>query len=484
MNRRAFLKSCSVAGGGILLSGLLGDYASAGSGQRPNVLWLVADDMCPDIGCYGNGLVHTPNLDRLAAEGTRFSRAFSTSPVCSASRSAFMTGMYQTTIGAHQHRPEQNKPLPGNVKVITDHFRAAGYFTANAGKEDMNFYSKDAFDGRDWTEAKPSQPFFARKNFGVTHREFRRDPDHPIDADDVKLPPYYPDHPILRRDWANYLESIGNFDKQVGKQLDRLEEAGVLDNTIVFLFADQGRAHFRGKQWLYDGGIHIPLIVRWPGHIKAGAVVDDPVSAIDLAPTALSLIGEEVPEHIQGKVILGPDAETREYVFAARDRCDETFDRIRCVRSKRFKYIRNFLPHLPYTQFNQYKYREYPAWTVMEVMYHEGKLNEAQSHFMGPIKPDEELYDLAKDPHEVNNLAGKAEYKAVLEKMREALNDWIKRTDDKGEDLEDRSKALKWWSEKHGPKYKRVMRQRGLSPRVTPREYLKYWEKRILGSEK
>ena len=488
MNRRDFLK---VAGSGLASFAVLESSAhlalGAANHKRPNILWIVAEDFCPDLSCYGTEVVKTPNIDKLASQGALFTNAFTTAPVCSASRSAFMTGMYQTTIGAHQHRAAEYKPLADNLHLITHYFQKAGYFTSNSGqnwkkpgKTDFNFKVKKAFDGTDYRQRKPGQNFFSQINFSETHRDFKRDTENPIDPDTVKLPPYYPDHPITRRDWADYLECAQVLDKKVGKVLQRLEDDGLADNTIVFFFGDNGRPHIRGKQFLYEGGIHVPLIIRWPGHIKPGTIVDDLVSAIDFGPTCMSLVGMDIPPHMQGSPFLGPKkSKQRNYIFAARDRCDETVERIRCVRDKRFKYIRNYRPHLPYMQPNMYKMRQYPVYSLMPILYAQGKLTPDQARFMAPVKPAEELYDLTNDPHELNNLADKPEHKDVLKRMSDLLDEWVKQTNDKGEIPEDPALAARVCLNKHAPWHKNVMEKRGLTVDITPHEYLKYWQKRL-----
>jgi N-sulfoglucosamine sulfohydrolase len=268
-------------------------------------------------------------------------------------------------------------------------------------------------------------------------------------------------------------------DKKVGQVLKRLDDDGLAENTIVFFFGDNGRPHVRGKQFLYEGGIHVPLIVRWPGRIKPGTVVDDLVSAIDFGPTCMSLASIEPPPSMQGQVFLGPERKAREFIVAARDRCDETYDRIRCVRTKRFKYIRNFFPNLPYTQTNLYKIRQYPVLTLMQVLYAEGKLTPEQGRFMAAYRPAEELYDLANDPHELNNLAGDPERQSVLKQMRGTLERWIEETGDRGEIPEDPRIAAEEFLKRHVPGQSRVMRSRGLSPDATPKEYLEYWKRQL-----
>jgi len=458
--------------------------------QPPNVLWLISEDTCPDIGCYGASLVKTPNLDKLAAEGARFTNAFVTAPVCSASRSCFMTGLYQTTIGAHNHRSHRDDgyKLPPPAAVITEYFRRAGYFTSNCaglsykkpGKTDWNFTpNTQPFDGTDWSQRKPGQPFFAQINFSMTHRDFKRDKNNPIDPAKVELPPYYPDHPVTRRDWADYLEAVQVLDTEIGVALQWLAKEGEADNTIIVYFGDNGRPHVRGKQWLYEGGIHVPLIVRWPGRIAPGTVRDDLVSTVDLAPTCLAAIGVAPPEHLQGYDFLGPEKRTRKYVFAARDRCDGTVDRIRCVRSKRYKYIRNYHPDRPYTQFNAYKKLQYPVLTVMQVLHKQGKLTPDQEKFMASTRPREEFYDLQNDPHELHNLADAPKHKKAMQKHSRKLDEWIKATSDQGETPED-AKTIEREQNNMAKDFIDSMEKRDLSPTVSDEDYLKWWEQKLL----
>jgi len=449
MTRRGFLRSAGAAGTGALAAGLVArpsaraGQAARGGAKRPNILWLISEDTGPEFGCYGYPLVHTPNVDGLARQGARFTNACTTGAVCSASRSAFMTGMYQTTIGAHNHRtPGSAKPdLPDGVHVFTQYFREAGYYTALCGKGKTDWNFKDSvkpYDGNKWEDLKDHQPFFCQYQFSETHRGFKRCKEHPVDPAQVTLPPYYPDHPVARKDWAMYLETVNVLDRKIGEVLAKLEADGLAENTIVVYFGDHGRAHVRGKQWLYDGGIHVPLVIRAPGVIEPGSVIDEMVSAIDLAPTCLALSGIDPPKHLQGRVFLGPNRdEPRDVIFAARDRCDETVECIRCVRDKRWKYIRNFMPERPWTQLNYYKLSSYPMLGLMYRLHDEGKLDAVQDRWFAPRKPDEELYDLAADPWETRNLAGAPEHQDVLVAMRQRLQTWIKETGDKGQTPED-----------------------------------------------
>jgi len=387
--------------------------------------------------------------------------------------------MVQTTIGAHNHRSHRDDGyrLPRGVRLITDHFRAAGYFSCNvtrvnddvegAGKTDFNFTVESPFDGDDWSRRQPDQPFFAHINFPETHRNFKRDTKHPTDPEQVSPPPYYPDHPLVRMDWALYYDSMNHLDRKVGAVLQRLDEEGLSDNTLVIFFADHGRPHVRGKQWLYDGGIHIPLIVRWPGQVDPGTVNDQLVSAIDITATSLALAGLPVPETMQGRPFLGPNAQSRDAIFAARDRCDETVDRIRCVRDKRFKYIRNFHPERPFLQLNRYKEKQYPVLRLMRKLHLEQKLAPEQALFMASRRPKEELYDLQSDPHEINNLAHDPDFQPQLAKMRAQLDAWIKDTHDQGEIPEDPAIAEQFkakMQELYDEDIRRFYKQEGLEP--------------------
>ena len=456
--------------------------------SRPNVLWICGEDLYPDLGCYGELIARTPNIDRLAEDGTVYRNAFVTCPVCSPSRSAIITGRYQTSFGAHQHRSKREAPLPETIRLITDYFRDAGYFTCNssgppdfrAGKEDFNFFRENAFDGVRWSERQPGQPFYAQINILDTHRTFSRDLENPVDPDRVDLPPYYPDHPLVRRDWANYLESIQVFDRKVGKVLRALDADGLSENTIVFLISDHGRAHIRDKQFLYDGGIRVPCIVRWPGRIAPGASSGGLVSAVDFAPTALSLAGLPVPEGMEGQVFAGDSAKIRKYVVAARDRCDGTLDRIRCVRSKRWKYIRNFHPDRPWMQFNGYKQQAYPLWTLLPVLASQKQLTEAQARFLAPSRPVEELYDLSIDPHELCDLSQSEVPECVrgLAVMRSRLDAWITRYGDMGAEPEDPevvAEAVRKMKDDHSAR----MIGHGLAPDVAPEDHLRWWEGKL-----
>jgi len=416
---------------------------------RPNILWISTEDISPDLGCYGDAYAITPNIDALAAEGAIFTRAFSHAGVCAPTRSGIITGMYPTSIGTH-HMRSKGVP-PAYVKCFTEYLRAAGYWCTNASKTDYNFdcplTAWDELGGKAHWRSRPDkdQPFFCVINLTSTHESRIRVPDEQFfkataslseaerhDPAQAPIPPYYPDTPIVRRDWARYSDNITAMDKRVAAILANLKNDGLADNTIVFFWGDHGRGLPRAKRWIYDSGIQVPLIVRWPGKIKPGTVRDDLVCFLDLAPTLLSLAGIEPPKHMQGQVILGEKtAPPREYIFAARDRMDETYDIIRCARDKQYKYIRNFQPEKTYAQRIAYM-DQMPTMKEWRRLAAEGKLKGPQKIFFSKTKPVEELYDITKDPHEIHNLADSPEHQEVLTRMRGVLEKWMKDTGDLG----------------------------------------------------
>jgi arylsulfatase A-like enzyme len=411
--------------------------------------------MSANFGCYGEKLIQTPHVDRLASEGTRFSKAFITAPVCSPCRSAMITGCYQTTIGAHHHRSgrgEKKSHLPGDVVPVPVLFQKAGYYTClgghqankgNLGKTDYNFEWKRAmYDGNDWAGRKPGQPFFMQvqlhggkfrgqgpnKNWQA---RVKRELGENTKPDSVTLPPYYPRDPVILQDWADYLDCCRYTDKEVGDVLTRLEKEKLLEETIVFFMTDHGISHARGKQFLYDEGTHVPFIIRGQGIAKQ-TVRDDLIEHLDLAATSLALAGIEIPSWMQGRNVLAKDYTKREAVFAARDRCDETTDHIRSVRTNQFKYIRNYLPYRPHLQPNAYKDAKAIVQKLREL--HAAKKLDALTEklLFAETRPEEELYDLTADPHELKNLAAEPKYQETLKAMRKRLADWEEKTNDRG----------------------------------------------------
>jgi N-sulfoglucosamine sulfohydrolase len=455
--------------------------AAAEPDPRPNILWIISDDHSQaDLGCYGNEQVHTPNIDRLARQGTRYTSAFGAAPTCAPTRSGLITGMYPISIGAHNQR-NAAAVLPKAVRLLPQYLKDAGYFCVNAtwdlsrpGKTDYQFqwdrratYEK----ATDWADRKRGQPFFAQVQISEPHRPFNCDTERPIDPGRVKLPPQYPDDPVVRADFAGYLEEVQILDRKVGRILEKLEREGDADRTIVFFFADQGRPFPRGKQFLYDEGLRIPLIVRWPGKIAAGAVCDDLVSMIDFAPTCLHLAGVDPPDHMHGTVFLGAGAVKREHVFASRDRVDDAVDRIRCLRTRRFKYIRNFCPEKPYDMNETYMVMMHPTLAALRKCHTEDKLTDEQALWMAPRRPKEELYDLESDPREFRNLADDPRYHEQLLAFRRRLQQWIDQTGDRGREPEP-EELLRQVRKRYVEQLTKTLQQRGLS---TPDELYDYW---------
>lgn len=437
--------------------------------KRPNILWISFEDTNPFYGCYGDPVARTPNVDRLASEGCIFPNAFSTAGVCAPARSAVITGMYPTSIGtqhmrtAHTNRfcPEMPTPysavLPHYVKCFTEYLRAAGYYCTNNSKTDYQFDPPvTAWDELSNTahwrnRTDPDQPFFAVFNPTRTHESGMWDDKNPeinVDPDSIHLPPYFPDTPKVRKSMAKMYANIEHNDGILGELLQQLEDDGLADNTIVFHWSDHGPLP-RGKRWPYDSGIHIPMIIRWPGELGPGSVDEELVSTVDLGPTVLSLAGVEVPWHMQGQAFLGPQAAPqREYVYAARDRYDESYDMIRAVRDKRFKYIRHYHPELPYLLWIPYRNRH----PILEEMWrlHMADELEGPQKLMFQERPVEELYDTSRDPYEIENLAGDPAYEPELQRMREALDDWIAEVGDMSE-IPESEMVRRWYPDGQKP---------------------------------
>ncbi|MFM7322012.1 MAG: sulfatase [Armatimonadota bacterium] len=416
--------------------------------RRPNILWIIAEDFGPALSCMGRTDLRTPRIDALAGEGILFTRCHTTAPVCSPSRSAFLTGMYQTTIGAHDHRSHRDDfhPLPSGVRTAPEWFRAAGYATANlvhlplpfrgTGKTDWNFAAPARpFEHEDWkTLRADGRPFFAMLNLWETHRPFEAP--RVTDPARFDLPPFYPDHPRIREDTARYLDSALALDRKVGQMLDLLDAEGLRDNTVVFFMGDNGEAHIRGKQFCYDEGLHVPLVVSLPSSLRrygrgVSRRTDRLVEAIDWLPTSLALAGVRVPAGMQGRPFLGPGAgQPRRYAFAARDRCDETVIRLRTVRDARYRWIRNLTPDKGLFEPNAYKAAQYPAWNLVQDMGRAGKLEGPARLLVAPRLPATALFDLETDPHALVNLADDPAHRAVRERLDRALREWMRRSGD------------------------------------------------------
>lgn len=444
------------AGKAILSAFALFITAKTSAADRPNLLWFVVDDMSPNFSCYGEKLIETPHVDRLAREGTRFANAHVTAPVCSPCRSALITGMYQTTIGANNHRSgrgEMKIHLPEGVEPIPAILQRAGYFTCigsglsgspeksgkrgkGLGKTDYNFeHDPGIYNAPDWSGRAEGQPFFMQvQTAGGKLREGpmeKRDEKFrskvreafgsTTDPGTVTLPPYYPRDPVLLQDWADYLDSVRMTDRHVGEVIARLEKEGLLENTLVVFMTDHGISHARGKQFLYNEGTHIPLVVRGPG-VAAGAVRDDLVEHIDLAALTLAAAGLEIPASMQGRDLFAKDHQPRTEAFAARDRCDETVEKIRSLRTDRFLYIRNYHPKRPHLQPNAYKDGKDIIKTLRS-LHESGSLPPlSETLLFAPERPVEELYDTRSDPWQIHNLAADPAHEPTLTDLRARLD--------------------------------------------------------------
>ena len=441
---------------------VLAAHAAAQTPTRPNIIWITIDDVGPDFACYGNPLVSTPTLDGLAQRGQRFDRAFVTTPVCSPVRSALITGCYATTIGAHQHRSDN--PLPEGYAPITDLLTDAGYrctklparrvgamvFAERVGagaprpqhailtttgrlKTDFNFNrGRDAGMFEDWNP-DGDKPFFAMIDFNPQKgpalwvEKVARTLGFPVDPADVTIHPYWPDTPEMRARVARYNEAVSFLDREIGEVLGWLEREGIADNTVVFVWGDHGQAAFRHKQWCYDSGLRVPLLVAGPGIDPA--VRTQLVSSIDLAAATLRLAGVEHPAWMEGRDFLAPDVEPRSHIFASRDRCDETEDRVRAVRTDRYKLIRNYHPERAYIGRNDYTRGSFLEVRQLLAMRDAGELSPTQQLWCALTKPEWELYDLDTDPLELHNLDGNPSLAEETERLRALLDAWIADTE-------------------------------------------------------
>lgn len=426
---------------------------TARAADRPNILWLSCEDISAHLGCYGYPNATTPNLDQFAAEGTRYENAFVTAGVCAPCRSAIITGMYQTSLGTQHMRCSAQ--LPEHVKPFPTYLREAGYYCTNNSKQDYQFKTpKDVWDvssGKAHWKNRPDDdtPFFAVFNYTGCHESGIASKGkyesvtkglvkHDRDVVVKSLPPYYPDTPTVREDWGRYYDVITAMDRWVGEHLTALDDAGLADDTIVVYWSDHGVGLPRAKRWLYDSGMHVPLIVRIPEKFRVGAqgkpgiAEKNLVSLIDLGPTALNLAGIPIPEHMQGQAFLGPNTpDPRKFVFGARDRMDERYDIIRAVRDHRFKYIRNYES---FKTFYQYMNTPEKGATMREIrrVQADASASSGVARFLAPSKAIEELYDTQNDPHEMNNLADDPQFKDDLERLRKAHLNWVLETRDLG----------------------------------------------------
>lgn len=451
----------STIGYAILVQLLFFSSAISRAAEKPqNILWITCEDMSPRLGCYRDSTVPTPNIDRLAAKGVLYTHAFGTYGVCAPNRHTLILGMYPTSTGAMAMRtwkrtsalrlikdpkllaiPTYEATPPPEARCFTEYLRAAGYYCTNNSKTDYQFQTP--ITAWDESSAKahwrnrpdPAQPFFAVFNNTITHesKTFKATSPSVVDPSKVKLPAYYPDTPKVREALAWHYDNIHAMDQWVGNLLKQLDEDGLTDNTIVFFYSDHGDGLPRMKRWVYDSGLRVPLLIRWPGGHDAGTVTDRLVSFVDFAPTVLSLAGIDIPQHMEGHAFLGPQAaEPRKYIFGCRDRMDPAPETIRAVREKRFKYIRNYRTDLPYIGFIPYR-DQAPIMQDINRLIKAGERWENSWQFFDQTKPKEELYDCQSDPDEVHNLAGDPKYATKLAELRSAHEAWQKKYGDLGQ---------------------------------------------------
>ncbi len=430
--------------------------------KQPNIIWLVAEDQSPEwFPMYGDSTISLPNLEALSNDGVVFNNAYSPVPVCAPARSSIITGMYPSTLGTHNMRTynayrKENQPqigidsyspiVPAGVKMFTQYLREQGYYTSNGPKEDYNFKSlvsawDESSKKHHFRNRKGNQPFFSVFNFSVCHESqiWARGKDSLfVDPSMVKVPPYFPDTDTIRHDLAVNYSNLKRLDDQIGAVISDLKEDGLYENSIIFFYGDHGGPFPRHKRALYETGIKVPMVIKFPQNKNAASTDERFISFIDLAPTVLSLAEIEPPKVMQGIAQFGKfkAAAKPKYTFHSSDRFDGVYDRLRAVRSTRYKYIKSFdtsLSHaLPVT------YREQmPMMRELRRLYAAGKLNENQARWLHPTKSAEELYDLQNDPYELNNLAAVAEMQDTLLQLRGVLHDWITETNDLGEIPED-----------------------------------------------
>ena len=442
----------------------------------PNIVWIVCEDLSPQhLESYGGTGGKTPFLNALAAESVQYNQVFATAGVCAPSRAALITGAYQTSIGAMHMRTLATSAvtldayppgfkgystlLPEGMKTYPELLRSAGYYTSNNSKEDYQFESPvtmwDESGAKAHYRNRPdsTQPFFSIFNFMVTHESqvwMREHEELLVRPEEVSVPPVYPDDSLTRRVLARFITNAMRMDKQVGEVVAQLKEDGLYENTIIFFFSDHGDGMPYFKRELYDRGLRAPLLIKAP-FLEAGSQSNELISFVDFAPTLLSLAGVPIPESMQGQAFLGPQksATPRKYSFAARDRMDSEYDRVRAVTDGEFKYIRNYMPEKP--NYQNVKYRlQNPLMIHLLELNSKGLLNANQARWFAPTKPAEELYHTKTDPWEFKNLIGNPLYEEKLRELRNAHEDWVLTYGDLGA-LDEMSMVRNWWGGKDSP---------------------------------
>jgi N-sulfoglucosamine sulfohydrolase len=442
----------------------------------PNIVWIVCEDLSPKhLESYGGTGGKTPFLNALAAESVQYNQVFATAGVCAPSRAALITGAYQTSIGAMHMRTLATSAvtldayplgfkgystlLPEGMKTYPELLRSAGYYTSNNSKEDYQFESPVTMWDESGAKAHyrnrsdSTQPFFSIFNFMVTHESqvwMREHEELLVRPEEVSVPAVYPDDSLTRRVLARFITNAMRMDKQVGEVVAQLKEDGLYENTIIFFFSDHGDGMPYFKRELYDRGLRAPLLIKAP-FLEAGSQSNELISFVDFAPTLLSLAGVPIPESMQGQAFLGPQksATPRKYSFAARDRMDSEYDRVRAVTDGEFKYIRNYMPEKP--NYQNVKYRlQNPLMIHLLELNSKGLLNANQARWFAPTKPAEELYDTKTDPWEFKNLIGNPLYEEKLRELRNAHENWVLTYGDLGA-LVEMDMVRNWWGGKDSP---------------------------------
>jgi N-sulfoglucosamine sulfohydrolase len=462
IDRRQFLRITGAASAASALGAATATHAAPEKATAPpNILWITVEDMSPTLGCYGDAYATTPHIDKLAGESVRYTHAFATAPVCSPVRSCLITGVLAASLGTGSLRSAM--PIPRQMTGFPSYLRRAGYWCTNNVKTDYNTSNAGAIIKASWDQCSATahwrgrgtrQPFFSVFNDMTSHQsrtmvwpyeQFRKQVQSRLSAGErhdpakAPLPPYYPDTPVVRRTVARFHDCVTVMDKNVGRILKQLEDDGLADETIVFFYSDHGSGLPRHKRLVLDSGLHVPLLIRFPEkyrHLapgRPGETIGRLVSFVDFPPTVLSLAGVNVPAYMQGTAFAGPAAGApADHVYGHRDRVDEAFDLTRCVRDANWLYVRNYMPHLSYNQPSYYsdlgEIRD-----EITALAAAGKLAPGpQTHYAGPTRAREELYDTANDPHQIHNLAARPEHKARRENMRKLLRRWILRQRDLG----------------------------------------------------
>ncbi|NME68635.1 sulfatase family protein [Flammeovirga aprica] len=407
--------------------------------EKPNIIWVMLEDISHDFECYGMPAVKTPTFNAMAEEGTIYYNCFGTASICSTNRSAMMVGAHQRLTNTHHHRSNREEPLSAPFKPFTYQLKKQGYTTilghtnvrGKGRKIDVNFKHKaigdwdknfGLFDKYDEFTAE-DQPFFAQIQLNVTHRgdwwdEVREASAHPVNPDDVQLPPEYADHPAIRLDWAKYLDQVEYADNEMQMLTDELKEKGMYDNTVIIVIGDNGRCNVKGKGYLFDAGSRIPLIIKWPEGYEHDEESRQIIASTDITATILDIAGVELPDYLTGQSFIDKNFD-RKNVYSFRGLWDEIPEQSCSISNEEFRYIRNDKTDIPYDAHQGYLEWYRPAVHVMRGLHEKGELNDVQQKWFSKTKPAEELYNIKNDPFEVHNLAGNPEYRDVLKKMRE-----------------------------------------------------------------